>query len=716
MTEIKQFNHSIPVNNLTVSCKCKVCAVISVWMLAAYHWSMVSLKSKLQAKVSRYNNTYFNRQPSFITMKCILLSISIVFLVSSCQANNVVCQLFSEQMKLLEKYCENYTAKVPKVCVNREIEAVDAIQVEHLNIGGCDSVTVLDCIKTFRNVRALDISYSNYTTLDWLDLDVERLEAFNASHNEFNSIKMSQHNISGLTEIDLSYNHLKRIDSYSFRGAGKLVKIHLSHNTISSIHANSFVNSTHLTYIDLSHNHFWSVPIFPHNKMLRALHLENNPILTFSCSEVTTLSLASLYFPWNSAISFHGDGMCEQKPLHVIRDYRMDGVLVSNEQTHEIHCSEQSFLNLTIFIAGHNSFANVGDLLQCFGPSVMHMDLSNNFIGILNTAVLERFDGLTALSLSNTMLIDFDCSMLQSKRLMKLDVSNNNLKRVRNAQFLENLEMLEELYIGGNQVENLAEIIQHLKPSIEKLDLFGNYMGPLNMTVFQHLTALRVLNLSSTLLSISDFTAFETLKNLSILDISRNDLKDVNFTMLSNLEHLIKLNAAYCYIENIAQIIGNLKPTVKVLDLSGNSVGILNADFEALINLEFLNLSNANIVNFDFSTLEHQRNLLVLDISFNKLQEVNFALSTKRIVDLNLAENQLSNVKNLNRTQFSELRSLALSKNQLSCNFLKRFISEWNDLIFIGNPFEQKHGKNCNSKIQYISDFFNSTYYSVKFW
>lgn len=617
---------------------------------------------------------------------------------------------------MLEKYCENYTAKVPKACVDREIQPVEAFQVEHIKIGGCDVVTVLDSIKTFRNVRVLDISYSDYKTLDWLDLNVERLEVFNASHNELHNIRMSQHNISGLKEIDLSYNHFKRIDSHSFHGAGKLVKIHLSHNIISSKHADSFENSTHLEYIDLSHNHFWTVPIFSHNKMLRALHLENNPILTVSCSDVTASSLASLYFPWNSVISFHGDETCEQKPLHVKRDYSMDGVLVSNESTYEIHCSEQSFLNLTIFMAGHNSFANVGDLLQCFGSSVMHMILSNNFIGILNTAVLERFDGLTALSLSNTMLIDFDCSMLQSRRLMKLDVSNNNLKRLRNAQFLENLDNLEELYIGGNQVDNLPEIIQHLKPSIEKLDLFGNYMGPLNTTLFRHLTALKVLNLSSTVLSISDFAAFETLKNLSILDISRNDLKDVNFTMLSNLDNLIKLNAAYCYIENIAGIIENLAQSIKVLDLSGNSVRILNANFGSLINLEFLNLSNAHIVNFDFSTLKHQTNLQVLDISFNKLHEVNFALSTKRIAHLNLAENQLNTVNHLNRTQFPELRSLALSKNQLSCDFLKRFIAEWNDVIFIGNPLQQKHGKNCQSKIQYISDFFNSTYYSVKFW
>lgn len=646
-------------------------------------------------------------------MKLVLFSI--IFVVSSCGANHFVCQLFNFKRKSLEKYCENFTGKIPENC-EREIGTLLSNQVEQLKVGGCEIVTVLDSIETFKNVRVLDISYSSYKTLDWLDLNVESLEILNASHNELSNIQIFQQNASKLTEIDLSHNQLRRIPPDSFRGADQLAMIHLSHNDINSINAATFANSTNLEYIDLSDNRFWSVPVFPHNKKLKELHLENNPILTFSCSELSSMSSTSLYFPWSSAISFHGDGDCEQKPMHVVRDYIYDGVLVTKEKTHEIHCCEQSFRNLTIFIAGHNSFANVGDLLQCFGQSIMHVDLSANFIGMLNTAVLERFDGLTALSLSKTMLIDFDFNMLKSKHLMKLDMSKNYLTHLRNVQLLEDLDSLEEFYIGGNHIENIPEIVQHLKPSILTLDLSGNFVGVLNTTTFEHLTALRSLNLSNTLLLICDFSPFQMLTNLSTLDISRNSLTGVNFTMLSNLNNLIRLKAAHCQIENISHVIQHLRPSIKELDVSGNLFGTLEATFDHLIHLEALNLSNSNIVNFDLSSLQHQKNLKLLDISFNKLQELNFARSTSRFTHLNLEGNDLAKINNLNQTRFIQLGALAISKNQLPCSYLKQLRSEWNELKFIGDPFDQKHGKNCHSRIQVISDFFNSTYNNVKFW
>lgn len=640
------------------------------------------------------------------------LLLVLLLVIKLCEANSFVCQFFDRKANSLEKYCENFPFAVPNNCT-REIDAMESFQVEQLKIGSCDHVTVLDSIERFKGVRSLDISYSGYKSLDWLDLNAIRLERLNASHNELTNVKIFKQNASDLVELDLSFNQLKLIPSDTFNGANRLMRLHLSHNAIHHIHQNAF--SKNLEYLNLDGNRFWTIPILANNQQLKEIHLQDNPILTFDCSDLSAMSEVSLYFAWKWALSFHGDGNCQHKPMHVIRDYRDEGVLITADGAHEIHCNEQSFENLTIFVAGRNSISNGGDLLQFLNPSIMHIDLSGNQIQKLHAALLQRFDRLIFLSLSNTMLTHFDLSMLKSHELIKLDLSQNDLKFLQNVRLLEVFKSLEELSIGSNKLENVQDLIQHVHPSIVKLDLNGNPVGPVNWLTFEWLTALNSLNLSNTMLMMVDFKAFEPLKNLSSLDVSHNNLADVDFEMLSILNQLSHFSAAYCHIKNASDVIQHLQPSIEALDLSGNhfeSLDMLNS----LPNLKSLNLSDTNISSIDFSAFKNFTNLHILDISNNKLQTLRFEPVTNRLNHLYLAGNELSEIKNFDQMHFGQLKSLTIAKNQMPCKYLRKLTTQWIELTFDDHPFDQKHGKNCQSTMQSISDFVNSTYNRVKFW
>lgn len=643
----------------------------------------------------------------------------VLLVVKLCEANSFVCQFFDQKANSLEKYCENFQSTLPDNCT-RETDAIESFQVQQLKIGGCDSATVLDSIERFEGLRSLDISHSGYKTLDWLDFNVIRLEKLNASHNELTNVNIFQQNASDLVDIDLSYNHLKHIPLDTFNGVGQLIRLHLSYNSIHSINGDAFAVAKKLEFLNLNGNRFWTIPIIVNNKKLNELHLEDNPILTFGCSDVSMMSGISLYFSWKWALSFHGDGNCQQKPMHIVRDYQNEGVFVTTNGIHEIHCNEQSFENLTIIVAGRNSIANGGDLLQCLNPTVMHVDLSSNHIGKLDAAIFQRFDRLVVLSLSNTMLMDFDFGMLKSTGLMKLDLSQNDLKFLRNVRLLERYDSLEELSIAGNQLENMQDLIQHLKPAILKLDLSGNTVGSVNAITFEWLTEMRSLNLSNTQLTIDDFKAFEPLTNLSILDISHNNLTLVNaseFSMFAKLNQLITLNVANCQLQNVSDVVRALGSTIKDLDVSGNSIGTLHANsFDHLINLESLNLSNTNLSSIDFNVFKILANLHILEMSNNKLREIHFEPMPNRLNHLYLAENDLNEIENFEQIHFIQLKSLAIAKNQLSCKYLRRLKSEWIELNFIDDLFDQNHGKNCQSTIQTISDFVHSTFNRVKFW
>lgn len=636
-----------------------------------------------------------------------------------CEANNFVCQFYDFSANSLAKYCENFQLAVPITNCTREIDAFDAFQVDQLKIGGCDSVTILDSVERFKSARKLDISHSSYKTLDWLDLGVARLETLNASHNELSNIKIFQQNASdSIVEIDLSYNQLKCIPPNTFDGARQLMRLHLAHNAIHSIVGGAFDGAVNLEFLNLDANRFWTIPIITNNKRLKAIHLNANPILTFACADVSMMSGISLHFSWKWALSFHGDGKCYPESMHVIRDNHDEGILVASDGTHEIHCNEQSFVNLTIFVAGHNSITNGGDLLQCLNPTVMQIDLSGTHIGKPNATVFQRFNRLSVLSLSTTMLTDFDFAMVKSDSLMKLDLSHNDLKFLRNVRLLEGFDSLEELSIAGNHIENTADLIQHLKPAITKLDVSGNPVGLINSITFEWLTELRQLNLSNTALSIDDMKPFEPLKNLGILDLSQNNLTNVNFTMLSVLHQLNQLNAAHCLIGNASDLIRNLQPSLQRLDLSGNMFDELDIQaFDALVQLKSLNLSNTNILSIDLNAFKILPNLQIFDISHNKLHELHFPVAaTHRLSHLFLADNELMEIENFAKTYFTRLDTLTIAENQLSCKYLRRLKSEWIELNFADDLFDQKHHKNCQSSLHSISDFVNLTFNRVKFW
>lgn len=644
-----------------------------------------------------------------------IIYILLLLSIALSEANHFVCQNFNYETKTLGKYCEEFGGSIPNGCA-REIEPIALNEVEQLKIGGCDRVTVLDSLERFSNVRTLDISYSEQKTLDWLDFGALNVQKVNASHNQLTKLAV---NASELIEIDLSHNQWKRIDANCFSGAVNLVRLFMSYNAISSVDSEAFADLTELEFLDLSGNRFWSIPVFTINKRLHTIRFDGNPILTFDCSKVSALSSVQLYFPWRWAISLHGDGNCNQKPLHVRRDYINEGLLMTPEQQYEIHCNEQSFANLTIVVAGRNSFENIADLLQCFGPTIMHMDLSGNLIGKLNTAIFDRFTQLIVLSLSETMLIDFDFRALKHVGLMKLDVSRNNLKHLQNVRFLESFSRLEELDIAENQLENVPDLIQHLNPSMQRLNVAGNFVGSLNSLTFEWLTALTNLNLSNTKLEMFDFSAFLPLQNLSTLDISYNNLTHVNFTKIANLSQLNHLNAAYCQIANVSHaLIQHLNASIRVLNLAGNNFRTVDEfTFKMLVHLEHLNISNTNILNLDLSFLQYQKNLHTLDISNNQFHELNAKLLTNHLDHIYANGNDLNDMKHFDRSHFLQLKSIAIAQNRLSCAWIKTFKSQWPELTFVGNPFEQKHGKNCQSKFQAINDFIDSTYnHLAKFW
>lgn len=648
------------------------------------------------------------------------LAIVILFAISLCDAHQFVCQLFDGKTKTFEKYCENYDGILSDFCINDELNFVESYRVKRLKIGGCEKNIVIDNLIKFNNISVLDISNSKYGNLHWLRLNLKQLKKLNASHNELSHFWMLLSNATKVTDVDLSYNRLHNIGIEMFGTTKNLVKINLSHNLLESISFDTFMDAKKLQSIDLQSNHFLELPFILHSETLKEIHLQHNPIEHFNYCYLSLMKPTSVYFTWYNIKSFWRSKECHRehlKPIHVVMNNKYEGIKRQIDGTIELHCNDQSFHNLNNFTAGQNTFTNVVNLLQTFGPFVMHMDLSSNHIDKLDANIFTRFDHLITLFLSRTMITDIDISMLHANYLMHLDISFNQLNYINNVTLLENFHSLIILNVSGNHLENVPELIQYLSSSIRCLDLSGNYIGKLNTNAFERLPSLNILNLCNTHLSISDFQPFKQCEHLKVLDISQNRLDGVNFTEISILNRLTSLNVAFCRIKNILNLTKHLGSALRILNLSGNTVHNLNAHIFATIdNLEYLNLSKTNLHTIDNDSFQSQKILKHLDLSKNQLREINFVFVSRYLEFINLEGNELIQIDNFKQIDFNHMKIMAISRNQLSCHFLRNFMTEWKSIQYINNPIDQKHHNECRSSTQGLKDFFNSIYQHIKFW
>lgn len=598
-----------------------------------------------------------------------------------CDANSFLCQSFVEQTKSLEMYGERFKGLVPFQYCTEELDPIEASQVKQLKIGGCDCDIVTLAVDKLKSIRYFDISYSyGYESLDWLELKLDWLRAFNASHIDLMAIPSKLFSRTPrLVEIDLSHNKLQRIDANAFHAAPQLWSINLSYNRIWIVRFGAFDRLTDLEYLDLGSNLIKTLDFLSSVKKLKAIHVEENPIDEFYC-----LHSASLFMSWRNLNSFAG---CNE--FTAVQSNKYQAVLSTARGKHEIYCTHRSFDNLHNFVAGRNNFKNIDEMIECLGSHIVNMNLSGNLVGNWNAKTLQRFVRLQQLGLSETMIPFFDFNMISTQNAMQtLDISWNLLENVTNISSLRNFVSLQTLNIAGNRVRNVPKLIEALPPSIEYLDLSGNVVGKLNASTFQHINRLKTLKLSNTMLSMVDRNPFEPLVNLIHFDISHNNLKHIHFAVLSKtLNKLIRLNVAYCGIDEPLSIVQHLSQKIQALDLSGNIIGTAAHDrpFQTLRNLQYLNISNTDFILSDYNPFESMRNLRFLDISANNLENVNFSLISvlKQLFALRITHCHIRNATELTQHLGPTLIQLDLSGNSLDGTLNSRTFTSLNDLMYL---------------------------------
>lgn len=293
--------------------------------------------------------------------------------------------------------------------------------------------------------KPLTIITANHTT---------KLRASNRSLKNISELNLYEKHRT-ITDIDVSNNSLKSIQSDDFRGISDLEIINLSDNQIQSIGYGAFRGLPYLTSLNLSYNLISRFPpaLFVDNTRLLNLNVIGNPLESFNynvfspCGSSVTVRLPTKEIT-KLDISCHTENYrCPSTGCHKVCSFGGFNDMDYFENLTDLYASGTP-------IPISKLLSHVTSKLQIL--DVRHANVSNQ---ILN-GTLGKYTQLTDLYLSNNNLTSLDSifgKTIKFDNLRILDLNENNLK----GSTIK--EIIDPTRFGG------------LKKAINgKLQIFGN--------------------------------------------------------------------------------------------------------------------------------------------------------------------------------------------------------------------------------------------------
>lgn len=241
---------------------------------------------------------------------------------------------------------------------------------------------------------------------------------------------------------------------------------------------------------------------------------------------------------------------------------------------------------------------------------------------------------------------------------------------------------LDKFVAGPLAFQNIHEILPLISATVTKLDLSENSVGDLNQTLFERFRRLNELRLKNTQLRSFDVEAISTSNHnyLNRLDISNNHLNEIkNSRMLYYFKNLIELDAGGNEIQNASEIIASLPDRLQRLNMAHSNVGEINQrTFEKLRDLTHLDLSDTHLSFADFNVFLPLVRLINLNIADNDLSQVNVTSLAQlyQLQEFRAANCHIANVSAVIQSLGPYVEKLDLSKNsaaEIDPNSFDRF-------------------------------------------
>lgn len=308
----------------------------------------------------------------------------------------------------------------------------------------------------------------------------------------------------------------------------------------------------------------------------------------------------------------------------------------------------KAFIHLIYLDLSNNDITNLATAMFDGIPNLKALNLSQNAIRNehFHPQLFHRFNQLQQLDLSHNQIMSIVYDRLHgsvrpSSLLDESSISVNSSKRLSTVPMapgshqlgvFDGMPELRELILSYNQINDLPRntFTPDGLPQLNYLNLAHNNLSLIPYQFFQNLTALQVLDLSNNrLMSFLD-NFFIDNKALAVLDLHNNTLVKVLKDSFNGLHHLIELDLSHNQIEYIDRNAFDSLAWLQRLNLCMNNLAMLPTTiFNGLHNLKYLNLSRNQFKFLPNGVFANQHALEHLCIDETSLQRLGNWVSRK---------------------------------------------------------------------------------------
>ncbi|XP_076373422.1 toll-like receptor Tollo [Tachypleus tridentatus] len=449
--------------------------------------------------------------------------------------------------------------------------------------------------------------------------------------------------LDNLESLDLSLNHMESLPEVVFCGSS-LKRLNLTYNSFNELSSLGFSDietcKREVKHLEVSHNHI---------KVLSDRGFSGLPGLHF------------LNLQYNQIGRAEEDALRGLRYLHTLD--------ISNNQLVALpprflqpteQLSELYLKNNSISVLPPGLFSG---LQQMVILDLSHNSISNQWIGVDTFADMIR---LVILDLSHNQLTEVNAVIFKSQySLQVLHLSHNDIQTIEDNAF-SSLYNLHTLVLSHNRLTRINYLTLNGLHVLNRLALDSNNLQNIHVDAFRNSSNLMELNIGSNKLSTVP-TAVHSLKYLRSLEAGNNHISKIYDASYQGLHQLYSLRLMGNYIGNLSKGVFQDLPSLRILDLSSNKIQFVGkGTFDDVPDLHALRLDSNSLsdINDLFSNLH---DLLMLNVSANKIRWFDYALIPVGLQWLDLHSNQVESLGNyFDLETVLKLRTLDASNNKIT--------------------------------------------------
>ena len=345
---------------------------------------------------------------------------------------------------------------------------------------------------------------------------------------------------------------------------------------------------------------------------------------------------------------------------------------------------------LKLLVLNHNKLVNISNdvFVGACSKALTYIDLSYNELESLVGNLFKHVTSLVQIILYSNRLTQLPADIFEfQQQLDIINVGGNALTTLPEGIF-KNQRHLFKIILSDNNISSLPLDIFAPPPYIEILDLSNNSFYSLPEHLFADQLFLYDINLSRNALTILPQNTFESQREfMSYLDLSYNDLVSLPAEIFVGMERVEFIDLRHNNLQVLPQGLLHSAFSLRVFDVSNNNISTLQENLFPKHNwFSTIDLSNNNLITFPADSFIFQYPydyLKYLDISSNSLQIIqpgSFNIDT--LVFLNLSNNAMREFPKDLFSWLTKLSTLDISQNELA-NISKEAFTNMVELIYI---------------------------------